>query len=80
MFLFLIDVSKAGVTAEVGGEVATLGPTQAGVSKTQWKIQSPCGQNGETWAEQPQLNGGFVVVVKTAGQYAPCTIDCSTLF
>lgn len=41
---------------------------QAAVSETFGENQSPCGQNGETWAEQPQLNGGFVAVIKTVGQ------------
>ena len=33
--------------------MATVGTIQASISETPGKTQSPCGQNGETLAEQP---------------------------
>lgn len=63
------------------GEVeATLDTTQAGVHETSGKTQSSCGQNGQTWAKQPQLDNGFVAVVKTVGQCAWRAVELSTLF
>lgn len=53
---------------------------QTGVSEIPGKTQSPCRQNGKTWAEQPQLNGGSTALVKAAGHHALCAVELSTLF